>query len=178
MKNNEMYFTQLYTEYVDEIYSFLYTRTGLKEEAAKDITQEVFTAVFTGLGTFRKMSSERTWIYGITRNKLNDYYRNYYRNCHTDSLEEDNVAELADPEQDLSQILEQKIVRQEVELCMRVIHEKYRMILILKYLDGKSIKEIAGIMDKTAKAAEGMLLRARAAFIKEYIRLEERQGQL
>lgn len=50
----------------------------LQTADAADILQEVFLAVSTHLGEFRKRSAAETfrgWLHVITRNKINDYYR-------------------------------------------------------------------------------------------------------
>jgi RNA polymerase sigma-70 factor (ECF subfamily) len=53
-------------------------RAGLNQAAAEDITQEVFTDVYKGLSGFKGLCSERTWVFKIARNKLNDFYRKQY----------------------------------------------------------------------------------------------------
>jgi RNA polymerase sigma-70 factor (ECF subfamily) len=39
---------------------------------------------------------------------------------------------------------------------------------MLKYVDGKSVKQIAQLTDKSAKAVESLLQRAKSTFLKEY----------
>jgi RNA polymerase sigma-70 factor (ECF subfamily) len=45
----------------------------------------------------------------------------------------------------------------------------------MKYVDGKSVKQIAEIADKSPKATESMLQRAKGAFIKQYKLSKERE---
>ena len=68
-------FIQTYRLYVDEIYQYVYLRTGMNKALAEDITQEIFVDVFKGMSSFKGLSSERTWIYKITKNRLNDFYQ-------------------------------------------------------------------------------------------------------
>ncbi|MCA9120589.1 MAG: sigma-70 family RNA polymerase sigma factor [Planctomycetales bacterium] len=51
---------------------------GLSEQASEDVTQEVFRAVFRGLGSFRKACenhSFRGWLWTIANNTLRDHFR-------------------------------------------------------------------------------------------------------
>jgi RNA polymerase sigma-70 factor (ECF subfamily) len=52
--------------------------------------------------------------------------------------------------------------------CLNRIPEHYRTTLMLKYVDGKSVKQIAQLTDKSAKAVESLLQRAKSTFLKEY----------
>jgi RNA polymerase sigma-70 factor (ECF subfamily) len=57
---------------------FWCTRAGLTDEDAEDLAQEVFVAVFAGLGGFRRDrpgDSFRGWLRGVTRNKLLMHFR-------------------------------------------------------------------------------------------------------
>jgi RNA polymerase sigma-70 factor (ECF subfamily) len=48
-------------------------------EIAKDLVQETFLAALTSLGNFQRRSSVKTWLTGILRNKIVDYYRTCQR---------------------------------------------------------------------------------------------------
>jgi RNA polymerase sigma-70 factor (ECF subfamily) len=53
-------------------------RAGLQAADAGDVMQEVFRAVLTGIGSFRRDHPGdrfRGWLWGITHNKLRDFWR-------------------------------------------------------------------------------------------------------
>jgi RNA polymerase sigma-70 factor (ECF subfamily) len=53
-------------------------RAGLQAADAADVMQEVFRAVFRSIGGFRRDrpgDSFRSWLWGITHNKLRDFWR-------------------------------------------------------------------------------------------------------
>jgi RNA polymerase sigma-70 factor (ECF subfamily) len=55
---------------------------GLPPEDARDVCQEVFSAVFRKIGGFRRDrpgDSFRKWLSSITRNKIRDYWRAHKR---------------------------------------------------------------------------------------------------
>ena len=141
-------FIQTYRLYVDEIYQYVYLRTGMNKALAEDITQEIFVDVFKGMSSFKGLSSERTWIYKITKNRLNDFYRKQYRS---------------------------KFEMEKVQHCLDDLLEQYKIVLVLKYIDEKSVKDIASILGKSPKAIESILQRAKNAFVKSYTQYEEKE---
>lgn len=73
-QGREESFTQLYDRYFPRVYAF--TSRRLRNRAdAEEVTQEVFTAVFRSLPSFRGESQLLTWIFGIARNTINNQIR-------------------------------------------------------------------------------------------------------
>ena len=53
-------------------------RSGLDEHDTADVAQDVFRSVSTSIGRFRRDKPEdrfRGWLWGVTRNRLRDYFR-------------------------------------------------------------------------------------------------------
>ncbi|RKY95525.1 MAG: RNA polymerase sigma factor, partial [Candidatus Hydrothermota bacterium] len=63
-------FTEIYREYRDMVYNYMYWKTGSSEEAL-DLTQEVFLKIYKNLRKFRGESSLKTWIMKIATNHAN-----------------------------------------------------------------------------------------------------------
>jgi len=140
------------------------------------MVQDVFLHVFKGLNGFKGLCSERTWIYKITKNKLSDFYRKQYSQK-VELIEMNNqIAEcLGDPKQNVDEFLEQTFESQLVRDCLKSLPQQYKITLILKYVDGQSIKQIGELSHKTPKAVESMIQRAKNAFIKQYEILQEKE---
>lgn len=169
----EQKFISVYESYVDEIYQYVYLRTGMSKALAQDITQDIFIDVYKGLSGFKGLSSERTWIFKIARNKLNDFYRKQYRSEFKVVEIDESITELLDdPAQDVQEHMIKELEREKVLDCLNSIPEQYRIVLVLKYMDEKTVKEIAAIVEKSPKAIESILQRAKNAFIKSYTQNE------
>ncbi|MCX7772710.1 MAG: sigma-70 family RNA polymerase sigma factor [Clostridia bacterium] len=67
--------------------------------------------------------------------------------------------------------------RAAVERALKAVHPVYRYTLILKYLDGYKVKEIARILGRTPKAVDGILQKAKLMFRKEFEREPEGTGR-
>lgn len=175
--DNEPRFTKLYKAMVDEIYGFVYMRTGLDPSVSEDITQEVFMDVYKGLNRFKGLCSERTWVFSIARNKVSDFYRVHYRKTlESVPLDDECLEKIDDSSQDIEDWMNKVCDSQFIRHCLNSLPEHYRITLLLKYVDGRSTKEIALISDKTAKAVENMIKRSKDAFIKQYRSLKEKEN--
>ncbi len=67
-------FEELYKLYLRRVHNFAVSKLGNVAEA-EDVTQEVFAAVFSCLDRFEGKSDLVVWIYGITRNIINNRLR-------------------------------------------------------------------------------------------------------
>ena len=168
----EQKFIKLYQSYVDEVYQFIYARSGFVAAIAEDITQDIFLDIFRGLDRFKGFCSERTWVYKIAKNKQNDFYRRQYRNK-VETCEMNEAELLHDPAQDIDRRMEKSFESRFIRDCLDKLAPHYQMILLMKYADDKSIKQIAEITGKSLKATESALQRAKGAFIKGYQTLKE-----
>lgn len=170
-------FISLYQAFADDIYRYIFLRTGLDTALAEDMTQDIFLDVFKGLNGFRGLCSDRTWVFKIAKNKLFDYYRKQYGNkLEYVDINDPLTEDLYDPEQDAETYMESALESEVVCDCLNRIPRHYRITLMLKYVDGKSVKQIAEIVDKSPKAIESMLQRSKNAFIKEYQSSHKKEG--
>lgn len=51
--NGEQKFISIYKAYVDEIYQYIFLRTGYDVSLAEDLTQDIFLEVYKGINGFR-----------------------------------------------------------------------------------------------------------------------------
>ena len=76
-------------------------RSKLQASDAAEVTQEVFISVSRGIESFRKVSANdsfRGWLWTITRNKINDHFRNAVKhpNVHGGSTAHIQLQQLPD----------------------------------------------------------------------------------
>jgi RNA polymerase sigma-70 factor (ECF subfamily) len=168
-RNTEQKFISIYKTYVDEVYQYIFLRTGFDVSLAEDLTQDIFLEVYRSLNGFRGLCSERTWVFKIAKNCLFDFYRRQY-NQHPDTIPIDNqlVEQISDVKQDLEEYLQTNYENQRVRECLSLLPQQYKIVLLLKYIEEKRVKEIAQILDRSPKSVESMLQRARGAFIELY----------
>ena len=145
----------------DWIYPFVRHRLP-RAELVEDLIQEIVFAAWQALPSFRGEANLRSWVMGIARHKLEDYYRRRIREL--ERSEEDE----SPPEQAISPHFEQQLdlarQHQRVHRVLTMLPEPYALALIWRYRDEKSVREIAQLAGKTEKAMERLLARARENF--------------
>lgn len=145
----------------DAIYSFVRRRMLPRTELVDDIMQEILLAAWQGLQRFRNEASLRSWILGIARHKIDDYYRSRLRDL--EITEEEPGSELmVQPGMDLN--LDTAAEQDRVQRTLQLLPEAYALALIWRYRDEKSLREMAQLSGKTEKAMERLLARARENF--------------
>ncbi|RMF20778.1 MAG: RNA polymerase sigma factor [Bacteroidetes bacterium] len=157
-------FQRLYRKYADKV--FHKCLSLLKDESlARDARQEIFQKIFLNLRKFDGHSRFSTWVYSITYNHCIDRIRKG-RRLRTVPLEhvgpmpefENGVAEKVD--------LEKRIRR--LEEILERMSPAEKALLVQKYQEGRSIKEIAGELGITESALKMRLKRAKHKVSKLY----------
>lgn len=170
-------FISMYKAFVDEIYRYIFLRTGFDAALAEDMTQEIFLDVYKGLNDFKGLCSDKTWVFRIAGNKLFSFYRKQYRQkLELIDIGDPRAESVSDPGQDTEKLVESALESQMVYDCLNRLPGHYRITLILKYVDGKSVKQIAKLSNKSPKAIESLLQRSKNAFIKEYRLSQKKEG--
>lgn len=159
------YFSILYKRYGGKVFSKCISLLK-DEELANDATQDVFMKIYLNLAKFSGKSKFSTWVYSITYNYCIDFIRRRKkdRNLFSDD-EVENVGEVIDdvPEKEL---LEMEVSRLKVVLEKIPIGDK--TVLLMKYQDEMSIKEIAEILEKSESAIKMKIKRAKHKAQKTY----------
>ena len=151
----------------DWIYPFVRRRLLPRAELVEDLMQEILLAAWQALPNFRGEANLRSWVMGIARHKLEDYYRKAIREL---EIPEDDDEPL--PEQVSPPIFEQQFdwaaQLKRVQRTLQMLPESYAQALIWQYRDERSVKEMAQLGGKTEKAIERLLARARDSFRKRW----------
>ena len=161
---NSAYFDILYKRYSGKIFGKCISL--LKDEArAADATQEVFMKILINLSKFSGKSKFSTWIYSITYNFCIDMIR---REKKDPSLLVDDIETKYDKEDDVEDVylLEMKVKR--LKIILEEIPVMDKSILLMKYQDEMSIKEISEITQKSESAVKMKIKRAKQKFRKTY----------
>lgn len=146
--------------HADAIYRFIHHRLD-RPEAVEDLVQEVFLAALTAIARFRVESSLRTWLFGIARHKIADYYRERLRSLELDDVET-RTDEPADPS--IEECVDRLRLEEKARAVLSTLPDAYRAVLVCRYWDQRSVGEIADMSGKTEKAIERLLARARQEF--------------
>ncbi len=150
------YFDSLYDRYASKVFAKCISL--LKERAlAEDATQEIFMKILLNISKFKGTAKFSTWLYSITYNYCIDYIRKQKKRrvvSDETSVADEMIEEVSDKE-----LLEIKIER--LEIIMERAEAKDRAILMMKYMDNMSIKEMAETLNRSESAIKMSILRAK-----------------
>jgi RNA polymerase sigma-70 factor (ECF subfamily) len=130
----------MYNTYADKLYNFLYARTG-DPELAQDITAEAFTKAWNKRETFDG-EYPQAWLFTIARNLLNDHWRAK----HTYDTEIDEEA--IDDQADIAERTDVKLQKENVQKIVQNLPEEMRTVVILRFFEGMSVREVADMIGK------------------------------
>lgn len=146
----------------DWIYPLVRRRLVPRVELVEDLMQEIMFAAWQALPNFRGDANLRSWVKGIARHKVEDYYRKKIRDLEISEEDDDLPEPVTTPtaEQRLDSVAQQE----RIQRTLTLLPEAYALALIWQYRDERSVREMAQLTGKTEKAMERLLARARESF--------------
>lgn len=148
------------------VYGFLYARVG-GQSVAEDLLQETFIEAVRSASTFRGDSSLKTWLCAIARRRLSRHYEAERRAA----VARAGLAIVSEHgDRDRSSDVER---RDEITRALGALSPLHRQVLVMKYLDDRSVEEIAAELGRSRVQVQSLLQRARAGLREE---LGDRDG--
>lgn len=163
--NDSNLFAILYDRHVSMVYNKCYGFASSKEEA-QDLTHDVFIKLFVKLRTFKGTAKFSTWLYSFTYNFcVNFVTRNNYK-----KNEKNFEGEISDTqnEEDSSEEALFEMKADMLKKSLDLLEPSDKMILLMKYQDDFSIKEISDSLEIGESAVKMRLKRAREKVINVY----------
>ncbi len=152
--------------YADCVYAYVRWRVMSRSEAVEDLVQEIFLAAWKSLGNFQGQAGLRPWLLGIARHKVEDYYRRRLREAEWSDLDEASDGHAVIPSYD--ERLDRASEQEQIRRTLAGLPEPYGLVLLWRYLENRSVREIARLTGRTEKAIERLLARAREQFRKRW----------
>ncbi|HSK64349.1 MAG TPA: sigma-70 family RNA polymerase sigma factor [Pyrinomonadaceae bacterium] len=136
-------FQLLFETYKDKVFSLAVYTVGGDRAIADDVTQQIFLKLFTAIRQFRGDSEFTTWLYRLVVNACIDERRRRKR-----WLPWGETVAMKSPGERKPQ--EKQFARLEVaeavQAAIAELKPKFRLPILLKYIEGLSYEEIASVM--------------------------------
>ncbi len=163
MNNKQKIFSQIYDQYIDKIYRFIFLKVN-SQEKAQDLCSETFLRGWRAFkGNENKIDNPQAFLYKIARNLVVDHYRDKGR---AEVISTDFVP-IIDPQINLEEdsLLESDL--NNIRTALTKIKNEYQELVIWHYIEDLSISEIAEVLGKSEGAVRVMLHRALKVLKKE-----------
>jgi len=163
-------FAELVEMYKDRIFHLAYRMLGNNQES-EDVVQETFLRVFTNLHRYDESQKFSTWIYRIATNLCIDRLRKRKTYYSLDADMSDNsegsdwYSLLSSNEKTPESHMLLSETQEQVRKAIETLPEKYKSVVILRYLHDLSLQEIGEVLDMPVTTVKTRVHRGR-----EYLR--------
>ena len=170
-KGDQDAYAEIVEIYKDKIFQICYRILGNSHEA-EDIAQEAFLRAYTNINSFNIDLKFSSWLYRIATNLCIDRIRkkkpDYYLDAEvagTDGLTmySQIPANTRLPEEDVESLELRETIQREISR----LPEKYRTVIVLKYIEELSLNEISEILDLPLGTVKTRIHRGREALRKQ-----------
>ncbi|RMF95408.1 MAG: RNA polymerase sigma factor [Candidatus Schekmanbacteria bacterium] len=170
-KGDVLAFKKLYESNKGRIYNYALRMTN-DRDAANEITQEIFVKAYRHLKRLRKKDSFKSWLMAIAVNFTKDFlkYKRRKGEIFDDNKRLQQIDNFESNESPESLFLENEM-KDAVIKSLSMLKPFHREIIVLYYIEGFSIKEIASIISVSEGTVKSRLSRAREEISKELRRL-------
>ena len=151
---DERAYGEIYTEHVQRIHRYLSFKLPTDADA-DELTADVFLKVWQYLQTSR-VDNLSALLFRIARNTCVDFYRARGKAIQEVELKMD----VADTREPLRQLEEKEFSLEKIEESLRRLKDDYRDVVIMRYLEEMSIREIALALERSENATRVLLHRA------------------
>lgn len=164
-------FGRLYERYLGSIYRYLYFRVGNVPEA-EELTDDVFVRAWEALPGYSMTGNDSLlpWLYRIAHNLLVDHYRRSTLHKETQPLfavkeHSPSVEEIVSTKQEINRAVQ----------AVRELGHVEQTVLLLRFVEQLSYREIAEIVDKSEGACRVIQYRALSA-LRDLLKEEKADG--
>ena len=156
-------FAQLYDEHLDTVYRYILYKVG-EVLLAEELTEDVWAKAWEGIEKFQWRNLPfQHWLLRIARNVVVDHWRS--RRKATTSIDGliDVSSDEAPPDERVARDFEMQTLQQAL---MRLPNDQ-RDVVILRFIEGYSHADVAGVLKKSVVAVRQIQVRALKALNKQ-----------
>lgn len=157
-------FGELYDRYTAKVYQKCVGMTRDKD-LAHDLTHDIFLKAFVNLSKFDHRSKFGTWLYSITYNYCLDHLRKNQRQ-RTSDIDEEELEEAGAEDRYEMELLSLRSDR--LASVLEALEPSDRALLLMKYQDELSVKEMMEMLGLAESAVKMRVLRARERALAKY----------
>ncbi|MFT7328144.1 MAG: RNA polymerase sigma-70 factor (ECF subfamily) [Crocinitomicaceae bacterium] len=166
---NQEYFGILMGRYEFKLRRYVRRITNVNNEDQEDILQDIFLKTYLNLNGFNKTLSFSSWIYRITHNEVVDWSRKEKtRKKHGKYDYDDEIFNWTEDTQHFLNKLELQNQKKEIGTILNKLDVKYREVLVLKFIEDQSYREISDILKKPEGTIATLINRAKKSFKLHY----------
>src|SRR5437588_7562388 len=160
-RGEEIAVQKLYRDHGDAIIRFICRRVEDRLEDAEEITLDTFVSAIDLAHNFDARCSVRTWLCGIAKARIIDFYRRVHRAKRIPSSSICLLDESFSSTAEFEQVIDQIDAVSAVDAMLARLTDEEKEAILLRYGDQLSTRETAAMMGRTERAVESLLIRGK-----------------
>lgn len=162
-------FLYIVDRYRPRLLAYIRRLTNIRPSDAEDLLQEIFIKVYLNLNDFDRKLKFSSWIYRIAHNQVISSYRKFKARPEGNEIDwEEPAIKRILAEFDVAGQADQSLLQEAVAVALGRLPDKYREVLVLRFLEEKSYQEISDIIKKPGGTVASWLNKAKEAFRDEF----------
>lgn len=162
---DDRYYEIIVERYEPKLRRYVLRFIHCSEADAQDIIQDVFINAYRNLNGFDTDLKFSSWLYRIAHNEAVSHLRRI--SGRPTVIMEDETFEALASELNTETEVGNKLEGMKLRTAIGRLDEKYRDVIVLRYLEEKSYEEISDILRKPSGSVSSLITRAKRILLKE-----------
>ena len=159
------YFACIYDRYEKKLTRYILRISSFSLEEAEDVLQEAFIKAWKNFNEFDGDLKFSSWIYRIVRNTtITEWKKSQSKGKDRKQNIDKDLFQNLPSSLDIEKETDQEFNSENIRKILQLMPEKYREVLILKFLEEKNYKEISDILKKPSGTVATLIDRAKKSF--------------
>jgi len=159
------YFVCIYERYEQKLIWYILRISSFSFEEAEDILQEAFIKAWKNLNEFDENLKFSSWIYRIVHNTtITEWKKSRSKGQDKRQELDEEIFRNLPSSLDIEKEANQEFNKENIQKILQLMPEKYREVLVLKFLEEKDYQEISDILKKPNGTIATLINRAKKSF--------------
>ena len=159
------YFACIYERYEQKLIWYILRISSFSLEEAEDVLQESFIKAWKNLNEFDKNLKFSSWIYRIVHNTtITEWKKSRSKGQNKRQELDEEIFQNLPSSLDIEKEANQEFNKKNIQNILQLMPEKYREVLVLKFLEEKNYQEISDILKKPSGTIATLINRAKKSF--------------
>lgn len=142
---------EAFNTYADSIFRYIFLRLKDRERAL-ELTHDIFVRVYEYLQKGKKIEFMKSFLFQSAHNVFINEIRTKKRLLSLESLQETGFDPVGEDREDIESFIDKKFDQQKVVELLGLLDDTYKEVLLLRYVEGFAIKEIAEMLEEKENA--------------------------
>ena len=159
------YFACIYERYEQKLIRYILRISSFSFAEAEEVLQEAFVKAWQNLNEFDGDLKFSSWIYRIVHNTtITEWKKTQSKGKNQKQEIDEELFHNLPSSLNIEKEINQKFNKENIRKILQLMPEKYREVLILKFLEEKDYQEISDILKKPSGTIATLINRAKKSF--------------